>query len=95
MTKLQNRDNTKKDLMVFLLKGLGNENEGMRMKPMFTWQNVIWGIRIKCVGLTQFENKKCESHSHRRVRNGNKTHVYFYISLIFSYFLNYSRSNRN
>ena len=53
-------------LMVCLLVGLGNGNETY---VYLTKCNL--GMRIKCMGSTQFENKKWESHSHGEVEDEN------------------------
>ena len=45
--------------MVCLLERLGNENETYVYLSKYSL-----GMRIKGVGVTQFENKECESCSH-------------------------------
>ena len=53
--------------IVCLFHGMGNGNE---IHVYLAKCN--WGMRMKCVGLTQFGNKECESHSHGGVGNENE-----------------------
>ena len=58
------------DFMVCLLEGLRNANEEIRMKLYVYLAKCNLRMRIKCVGSTKFENKKCEFYFHGRLGMG-------------------------